>query len=180
MLKKRTVLGFLLAISAFLLSACASGSNAKNQDAALADSGTIEYVNQFEVSEVTAFTYVYEGQLLLFDLEDGKWQSMGDSTRTFDQKKVEEFLEEMSEMSASEVFENVEDLSVYGVDQPTQMFAVVFVDQSSLTYCFGKTEDGSVYLQVTNDADDTFNANVYRVDESYVTTQLNHPMEDFQ
>ena len=88
----------------------------------------------------------------------------------------------MSEVTANTVIEDAEDTSQYGIDQPTQMFAVVFSDGSSLTYLFGSENDvvGGTYLQVTDDADDTNNQNIYLVDSSVVSSDLSRSAESFQ
>lgn len=171
---------FVTLICAAVLSGCGIKKGAGRADEG--NTTAVQYVKPFEVNDVTAFTYVYEDQLLMFDLEDGTWQDMADASVKLDNEKVEGFLEEMSGMGAQTVFDNVDDFSEYGVDKPTQMFAAVFSDGSSLTYCFGCAYEktGGVYVQVTDDADDTDNANVYLVDASYVTDTLNRTADDFQ
>lgn len=156
-----------------------SVSEKKAEEKAEADT---EYVNQFDVSDVTAFTYMYDGQTLMFDLEDGKWVYLGDSSMELDTDKIENLLIEMSNLSANTVIEDAENMSEYGVDGSSQIFSAVFSNGSSLTYYFGSENEmvGGYYVQVTDDADDTYNRNVYLVDSSVVTSTLSTSVESLQ
>ncbi len=177
-MKKRWIAGAcVMLLASGLLSGCGAGGH-KNAGQAAGD----QPVKAFDVSDVTAFTYVYQGQLLMYDLEGDTWQNMADASVKLDKEKIEDFLQEMSGMTAQTVIEDAGELSEYGLDDPGQMFAAVFSDGSSLTYCFG-TEDekaSGVYLQVTDDKDAADNTNVYLVDETYVTDTLNRGMEEFE
>ena len=158
------------------------GKKANEQREQEAEEANTVYVNQFDVSDVTAFSYLIDNQVAMFSLEDGVWSYMSDTSWTLDTEKVEDFLTQMSEVTANTVIEDAEDTSQYGIDQPTQMFAVVFSDGSSLTYLFGSENDvvGGTYLQFTDDADDTNNQNIYLVDSSVVSSDLSRSAESFQ
>ncbi|MCC8152638.1 MAG: DUF4340 domain-containing protein [Lachnospiraceae bacterium] len=180
--KQYIVLIIVLAAIVAALVGVIFGKKAKTaKEEAEAEAATV-YVNQFDVSDVTAFTYLLDDNLVMFSLEDDVWTYMGDTTMVLDTDTIEDFLTEMSEVTADSVIEDVEDNSEYGVDSPVQMFAVVFSDGSSLTYCFGSENDivGGYYLQVTDDADDTNNDTVYLVDSTIVTSTLATEVESFQ
>ncbi|MCD8365830.1 MAG: DUF4340 domain-containing protein [Clostridiales bacterium] len=180
--KQYIVLVIVLAAIVAALVAVIFVKKAKTEmEEAEADADVV-YVDQFDVSDVTAFTYLLDDTLAMFSLEDDVWTYMGDTTMELDSDLIENFLTEMSEVTANSVIEDVEDNSEYGVDDPVQMFAVVFSDGSSLTYCFGSENVivGGYYLQVTDDADDTDNDTVYLVDSSVVTSTLATEVESFQ
>lgn len=171
----------LIAIVGLIFGIKAGKSAKEKKEAQEAEAETV-YVNQFDAGDVTAFTYLNEEQLLMFDLQDGTWVYTGDSTLELDTEKIEEFLQKISDITANSVIEDAGDVSEYGIDHPSQMFAAVFSDGSSLTYCFGSENEmlGGYYVQVTDDADDTNNGNVYLVDSSVVTSTLSASAESFQ
>lgn len=176
------ILLIILAIAVAVLVGVVFGKKANEQREQEAEEANTVYVNQFDVSDVTAFSYLIDNQVAMFSLEDGVWSYMSDTSWTLDTEKVEDFLTQMSEVTANTVIEDAEDTSQYGIDQPTQMFAVVFSDGSSLTYLFGSENDvvGGTYLQFTDDADDTNNQNIYLVDSSVVSSDLSRSAESFQ
>ena len=176
------ILLIILAIAVAVLVGVVFGKKANEQREQEAEEANTVYVNQFDVSDVTAFSYLIDNQVAMFSLEDGVWSYMSDTSWTLDTEKVEDFLTQMSEVTANTVIEDAEDTSQYGIGQPTQMFAVVFSDGSSLTYLFGSENDvvGGTYLQVTDDADDTNNQNIYLVDSSVVSSDLSRSAESFQ
>lgn len=176
------ILLIILAIAVAVLVGVVFGKKANEQREQEAEEANTVYVNKFDVSDVTAFSYLIDNQVAMFSLEDGVWSYMSDTSWTLDTEKVEDFLTQMSEVTANTVIEDAEDTSQYGIDQPTQMFAVVFSDGSSLTYLFGSENDvvGGTYLQVTDDADDTNNQNIYLVDSSVVSSDLSRSAESFQ
>ncbi len=180
--KQYIVLIIVLAAIVAALVGVIFGKKAKTAKEEEAAEAATVYVNQFDISDVTAFTYLLDDTLAMFSLEDDVWTYMGDTTMELDTDTIEDFLTEMSEVTAGSVIEDVEDNSEYGVDSPVQMFAVVFSDGSSLTYCFGSENDivGGYYLQVTDDADDTNNDTVYLVDSTIVTSTLATEVESFQ
>ena len=180
--KLSIILLIILAIAVAVLVGVVFGKKANEQREQEAEEANTVYVNQFDVSDVTAFSYLIDNQVAMFSLEDGVWSYMSDTSWTLDTEKVEDFLTQMSEVTANTVIEDAEDTSQYGIDQPTQMFAVVFSDGSSLTYLFGSENDvvGGTYLQVTDDADDTNNQNIYLVDSSVVSSDLSRSAESFQ
>ncbi len=180
--KQFIILVIILAVIVAALVGVICGKKVMEQKAQEEEEAETVYVEQFDVSDITAFSYVLDDQMVMFSLEDGIWQNTSDTTWEIDTEKVEDFLTEMSEITADAVIEDVEDNSQYGLDDPTQMFAVVLEDGSSLTYLFGSENDvvGGIYLQITDDADDTGNQTVYLVDSSIVSSTLSQSAESFQ
>lgn len=180
--KRYIILLIILAVAVAVLVGVVFGRKANEQRIQEEEDANTVYVNQFDVSDVTAFSYLVDDQIAMFSLEDGVWSYMSDTSWVIDTEKVEDFLTQMSEITANTVIEDAEDTSQYGIDAPTQMFAVVFSDGSSLTYLFGSENDvvGGTYLQVTDDADDTNNQNIYLVDSSVLSSKLSRTAESFQ
>lgn len=180
--KQYFILILILLIILAVIAGVFFGKKANEQEKKAQEEADTVYVDQFDVSDVTAFAYQSDEQVIMFNLEDGVWTYTGDASWQIDTDKVENFLTAMSNVTADKVIENVEDNSEYGLDNPTQMFAVVLSDGSSRTWLFGSENDvvGGVYLQETNDADDTNNQNVYLVDSSVASSTLGKSPESFQ
>lgn len=184
-MRKKQMIALIIVLAAIIVAifGVKAGKNIKEQKEAEAEEAATVYVSAFDVSDVTAFTYLSGDSLLMFTLEDdGTWTYSGDETMELDAELIEEFLTDMSSVSANALIEDAEDTSQYGVDDPTQMFAVVFSDGSSETWCFGSENEivGGYYVQVTNDADETNNGNVYLVSSTVLTVTLSQTAEDFQ
>ncbi len=182
-MRKKQFIGLLIVlvvvVAALVGVIFANKQKEKQQEAE--EEAAIVYVNAFDVSDVTAFTYLQDETLVMFSLEEDGWIYYGDTSLVLDEDLIEDFLTEMSQVTANSVLEDVSDTSEYGVDDPSQLFAVVFSDGSSLTYCFGIENSmvGGIYVQVTDDADDTNNDNVYLVDSTVVSSTLAVDAESF-
>lgn len=183
--KQLIILIIILAAAVALIFGVKAYKNAQEEKQAAQEEAETVYVNQFDVSDVTAFAYMLDDTLVMFDLQDGTWVYYGDTTMEIDADKIEELLTTMSNMTANTVIEDVEDTSEYGINNAVQMFSAVFSDGSSLTYLFGSENEivGGHYVQVTSDADDVSEADnkkVYLVDSSYVTSTLATSLENLQ
>lgn len=180
--KQFIILLVVLIVIVGLICGVKAGKSVSQKKAEEKAEAETEYVNKFDVSDVTAFTYMYDGQMLMFELEDGKWVYMGDSTMEMDTDQIEDLLTDMSDLTANAVIEDAEDVSEYGLGNPVQTFSAVFSNGSSLTYYFGSENEmvGGYYVQVTDDTDDAYNKNVYLVDSSVVTSTLSTSVESLQ
>ena len=85
-------------------------------------------------------------------------------------------LSSLGSMTADSTVESPEDVSEYGIDQPTQQVTLNFSDGSEKTLTFGMENEivGGIYVQVSGDD------NVYLVGSSYVNTTLNKGVDDLK
>ncbi|PWE87874.1 hypothetical protein LG34_01265 [Eubacterium ramulus] len=93
-----------------------------------------------------------------------------------DADKMKTMLSSLGSMTADSTVENPEDVSEYGIDQPTQQVTLNFSDGSERTLTFGTENEivGGTYVQVSGDD------NVYLVGSSYVNTTLNKGVDDLK
>ena len=93
-----------------------------------------------------------------------------------DADKMKTMLSSLGSMTADSTVESPEDVSEYGIDQPTQQVTLNFSDGSEKTLTFGTENEivGGTYVQVSGDD------NVYLVGSSYVNTTLNKGVDDLK
>ena len=132
------------------------------------------YAVQFDASDVSAFSYEYDGSILEFVKTDDTWICKADETVDVDENSIESLLSTMSSITANNVIEDASDISEYGFDEPTQEMNLVFDDGSAKTIRFGMKNEviGGYYLMVSGDD------NIYLADSTYVTSTLNQNLED--
>ncbi|MCD8110133.1 MAG: DUF4340 domain-containing protein [Clostridiales bacterium] len=177
--KQYLTLMIILIIIVAALIAVILGKRVQTKKAEAEEEASIVYVNAFEISDVTAFSYQLDGETVSFELQDEQWVYTGDTTMEIDTEEVESFLTTMSEMEADSVIEDAENTEQYGLDEPSQTFTVEFSDGSAQTYEFGIENDmiGGYYLQTTDSAGD---GTVYLISSSIVTSTLSTEPESFQ
>ncbi|MCD8133925.1 MAG: DUF4340 domain-containing protein [Clostridiales bacterium] len=177
--KQYLTLMIILIIIVAALIAVILGKRVQTKKAEAEEEASIVYVNAFEISDVTAFSYQLDGETVSFELQDEQWVYTGNTTMEIDTEEVESFLTTMSEMEADSVIEDAEDTEQYGLDDPSQTFTVEFSDGSAQTYEFGIENDmiGGYYLQTTDSAGD---GTVYLISSSIVTSTLSTEPESFQ
>ena len=107
---------------------------------------------------------------------DDTWSCNADPTVQIDADKMKTMLSSLGSMTADSTVENPEDVSEYGIDQPTQQVTLNFSDGSEKTLTFGTENEivGGTYVQVSGDD------NVYLVGSSYVNTTLNKGVDDLK
>ena len=134
------------------------------------------YVDQFDADKVTAFSYENDGKTLKFIKEDDTWKLDGKTSVSLDSDSVQDMLDTLSGMTATNTIPDVEDLSEYGLNKPTQTVALVFQDGSTKTLLFGMENQitGGYYVQADEGKD------IYLVDSSYLTSTLNKSVDDLK
>lgn len=180
--KQYLILIVVLIVVVAALLAVIFGKKAQTKKAEEEAEAAIEYVNAFDTGDVSAFSYDYYGDTVVFELQDDLWVYAGDDTMEIDTEEIESFLDTISGMEANRVIEEVEDTDQYGISDPEQILTVEFSDGSSLTYTFGTENDmtGGNYLQVTDSTDGDGSDTIYLVDSSIVTSTLSREAESFQ
>lgn len=138
MKKKRylVIIIVLLAFVSVLLTMCSCSKKKMWEDSEETESNTV-YVNPFDVNNVTYFSYTLDGEAMSFSLEDGEWIYYGDTSIEVNANAVQDFLAEITGITATSIYANVEDGSKYGMDDPSQTLTVVLANGQSMTYYFG-------------------------------------------
>lgn len=122
-----------------------------------------EVVLEIPVDSVQALSWEYDGEELAFHKDD-KWIYDEDEAFPVDGEKIEGLLEQFSAMAAAFIIENPEDLSPYGLSDPTCSI-VITTDEETYTILLGgystmdsqryvSIGDGNVYLVADDPLDD--------------------------
>ena len=122
-----------------------------------------EVVLEIPVDSVQALSWEYDGEKLAFHKDD-KWIYDEDEAFPVDGEKIEDLLDQFSAMGAAFIIENPEDLSPYGLSDPTCSITIT-TDEETYTILLGgystmdsqryvSIGDGNVYLVADDPLDD--------------------------
>lgn len=177
-MRKKQWIILVIALVAILAASAGMKGYQKKQDQKAAQQEEDEkvYALQFTSDDVTGISYEYEGAVLSFTKDGDDWKCSTDEAAEIDADKMKTMLSSLGSMTADSTVESPEDVSEYGIDQPTQQVTLNFSDGSEKTVTFGSTNAivGGTYVQVSGDE------NVYLVDSSYVNTTLNKGVDDLK
>lgn len=177
MRKKQWIILVIALVAIVAASAGLKGYQKKqDQKAAQQEEDEKVYALQFASDDVTGISYEYSGETLEFTKTDDTWSCSTDTTAQIDADKMKTMLSSLGSMTADSTVESPEDVSEYGIDQPTQQVTLDFSDGSEKTLTFGMENEivGGIYVQVSGDD------NVYLVGSSYVNTTLNKGVDDLK
>ena len=130
-------------------------------------------VTDFNAEDVTALSTGGEYPLN-FVKEDGTWYNAEDRSASIQQSMVENLLTYITHITSETAIEEPDDLSQYGLDEPSMTITATLENGTSVILHIGESNSitGDYYLQVSGD--DT----VYTVSSSLVSTFEKTP-EDF-
>ena len=177
MRKKQWIILVIALVAIVAASAGLKGYQKKqDQKAAQQEEDEKVYALQFASDDVTGISYEYSGETLEFTKTDDTWSCSTDPTAQIDADKMKTMISSLGSMTADGTVESPEDVSEYGIDQPTQQVTLNFSDGSEKTLTFGMENEivGGIYVQVSGDD------NVYLVGSSYVNTTLNKGVDDLK
>ena len=177
MRKKQWIILVIALVAIVAASAGLKGYQKKqDQKAAQQEEDEKVYALQFASDDVTGISYEYSGEILEFTKTDDTWSCSTDPTAQIDADKMKTMISSLGSMTADSTVESPEDVSEYGIDQPTQQVTLNFSDGSEKTLTFGMENEivGGIYVQVSGDD------NVYLVGSSYVNTTLNKGVDDLK
>ena len=167
---------WIILVIALVAIVAASAGLKGYQKAAQQEEDEKVYALQFASDDVTGISYEYSGETLEFTKTDDTWSCSTDPTAQIDADKMKTMISSLGSMTADSTVESPEDVSEYGIDQPTQQVTLNFSDGSEKTLTFGMENEivGGIYVQVSGDD------NVYLVGSSYVNTTLNKGVDDLK
>jgi hypothetical protein len=149
-------------------------SNEKKEAEESADS--TEKVLDISTSDVTSVEFTLDEQQVLFRLEDDTWKLDGDDTFEVEATTVENLISTLAEMTSVRTLDDVEDLSEYGLANPSQTVTLTLQDGTTYNIYFGDSNEstGNDYVYVDNNT-----TKVYTVDYSIAQT-MDGTLDDFQ
>ena len=106
------------------------------------------YVTQ--LSDFTALSFTNAQGELSFTKAEDAWQYDGDVSFPADQEAVEDLAEQVGSLAAIRVIDDPEDLSAYGLDEPTLQASVTAGDGTAVTLLLGDMSDSYCYAKRTD------------------------------
>ena len=106
------------------------------------------YVTQ--LSDFTALSFTNAQGELSFTKAEDAWQYDGDDAFPADQEAVEDLAEQVGSLAAIRVIDDPEDLSAYGLDEPTLQASVTAGDGTAVTLLLGDMSDSYCYAKRTD------------------------------
>ena len=162
---KTKKLYILLGVLAVLTAAVFAVSRYEEKKEEIRTSG--EIILALPTDSVTAVSWTNESGSFAFTLEDGTWVYEADAAFPADTEKIETLLEPFVSCGAAFVIDNVEDESLYGLDDPVctivltagdETYTVRLGDFSRMdSQRYASIGDGKVYL-LSHDPLDEFSA----------------------
>ena len=121
-MRKKQWIILVIALAAIVAASAGLNGYQKKQDQKAAQQEEDEkvYALQFTSDDVTGISYEYSGETLEFTKTDDTWSCNADPTVQIDADKMKTMLSSLGSMTADSTVENPEDVSEYGIDQPTQ------------------------------------------------------------
>ena len=106
------------------------------------------YVTQ--LSDFTALSFTNAQGELSFTKAEDAWQYDGDASFPADQEAVEDLAEQVGSLAAIRVIDDPEDLSAYGLDEPSLQASVTAGDGTAVTLLLGDMSDSYCYAKRTD------------------------------
>ena len=91
----------------------------KNLDLEKTEEEETVYITELDASDITAFSFVRDGQTLSFTKTEDTWSYDGDSSMTMNQTSMASMASMLAKVEAKQVLEDHETLSEYGLDTPS-------------------------------------------------------------
>lgn len=110
------------------------------------------YVTNDAVEDITAFSYVLDGETLSFTKSGDEWTYDGDTGCNLDESVIETMLGKIASITADECLSEPEPLDSYGLDAPSGQITFT-TDKETVTLLIGNRNaiTGSYYLKKDGD-----------------------------
>lgn len=189
MKQKRTLLilcGVLIAFAAAYYGA--SYYTAQKEAEAYADEVLQSFLDTIYVTEleeeITGVTWSYYGEELSFELDGEDWKYTEDTTLDIDSYYIEAVISTYSSLTAERELVDGEEISSYGLDEPTHYVILTDATGVETTYYIGNEADTSYYLTVDDKtavyvvSSDTVSAIYYVLSQVIVQDTFSVPSSD--
>lgn len=139
-----------------------------------AQEAAVTAVTNFEIGDVRAFSYAFEGTEVSMELQDEGWKAANDETVEIDTGKIESFLESFCAIKSQNEIKDMEDLTEFGLDNSASVITFEFSNEQTLTCYVGNHNDVMDLYYFMTDGSDA----IYTVDSTTVN-MLSYTVEDF-
>lgn len=122
--------------------------------------------------KVNSFSYQVDGNTITFEKEEDIWYCKEDHSISIDQDAISTMLESAAEVTAEQKLENVEDISEYGFDSPTNVLTFEMEDGTRTITIGMQNEITSEYYIMDN------NSNAIYVVQTNLNATFSKSVED--
>lgn len=108
-------------------------------------------------SDITAFSYQLEGETLSFTKQEESWIYDKDSSKPMSTTNIESMLSSVSSVTYDNKLDNVEDLSAFGFDSPSNVITIT-TKEKTYTITIGQYNDtlSAYYITVDSIPDNVY------------------------
>lgn len=110
-------------------------------------------VTDMEVSDITGFSYVLEGETFSFTKEGDDWQYDGDRSLDMDEDTIETMLSKAVGVTAEETVTDYESLDDFGLEPPSNTIILTTEKGETALYIGNQNEITSQYYLKKGDSD---------------------------
>lgn len=113
-------------------------------------------VTDVNTEDVNAFSYQYNNETLSFVKEDDTWYYEADKSISLDQDTMETLIATTAQLTAEQEIKDYEDLSVYGLETPSNTITLTTGDGTTTLLIGNKNDMLSQYYVKTNQSDSIY------------------------
>lgn len=121
------------------------------KEAAAAEAETVS-VTDLAVEDVTAFSYMLDGEKLSFTKNGDAWQYDGDTNLNLDESALETMLSKVTSITATDSLSEYGDLSEYGLDEPSNVITITTAEGTVTLSVGTKNAITSGYYMMRDDS----------------------------
>lgn len=136
---------------------------------------TVKYqVTDIDENTVTKLVYTNENETITLSKSDDQWQYQEDKTLDIDEDTVESMIGKIAFYESENKLENVEDISLYGLDEPI-LTVLISDEDTSFTMLVGDYNETTYtyYMCLENDT-----TTVYTIKSADISVFRNNTLED--
>ena len=132
-----------------------SNKKTKEKEEASEEAAKI-YLTDFDADDVSAFSYLLNGEKLSFHKDGDDWVYDADTFVDLDEDSVQSLLSQAEKMTASEKLDEITELSDYGLDDPENVITIETAEET-ITLDVGDRNDMlSEYYLKKEGSDDVY------------------------
>lgn len=152
MRKKMIILLLCLGLLVILLGTYVVLKNNNKEISETAESTETIQVTKLESADITAVSLLIGGEEKKFSRQEEEWKLEGDENFPLDETKINTIVNKCSALTAQRKLEDVEDLSEYGLEQPSNCVTISVSDGTETKIYVGdkNTTTGNTYLYLNN------------------------------
>lgn len=132
-------------------------------EAALLEVKSNPYIVELEMDSIYRITYTLDGKTYTLVKEDGIWKDESDKTLSLNQSQAKLMESAGERMVYNEKFEDVEDLSAFGLDKPNLIVTYETTDGSCTVYAGVQNTFSGYYYMGLPDSNDVYTVTANKV-----------------